>query len=592
MAAAAARQVDAAADCLDNFKCTGVRVVAEVSRGRRWGERASSSPPVRGSLPPRHPQCIISRRQIIDGPVVVDVSACRYSVVREAAQELCWSTGDDEEPTPADAAVVHWMDTTVSAERLRKLIDRPAVRVNHFPGIEQLGRKKELAATVNKISRYLPQDFEFIPRSFPTIQDFHRHKRLTTPAPGSKTYYIVKPAGACMGKGISITSNPERAAFNRGVVQEYIDQPLLVDSRKCDLRCYVLLTQAVPVPQVYFYHEGFLRLCAEEYVPVAESNCGERRVHLTNYAVNRDSGPVDDNGKTGVKRSFAFFSEWLAEQGHDVDAFWRSVKLAIAKLVMAVMPSLAKSYRAACGGEDDDGQRCFELLGCDVMVDRDLKPWVIEVNHAPSLTIDSPLDRRLKVALVVDTLRSLGLSGQGPPRSWERIYPSPDPAVQETLLRVLQAAGGNRSSSARFTPRRPAATTTTTTSTDQPQPSTSTGTTKATTPGRLKTTKPPPNPRAPPLSPRPLVTPSPPPAPEPTHLVQSATPPPTPVPTALGLDIPPPTRKRTQVKRRTFVASAPIAGNKSLMAAAQVYGVLPPLNGNTSRRPLGYDSYA
>ena len=29
------------------------------------------------------------------------------------------------------------------------------------------------------------------------------------------------------------------------------------------------------------------------------------------------------------------------------------------------------------------GSRCFEVLGLDIMVDADLKPWLIEVNHLP-----------------------------------------------------------------------------------------------------------------------------------------------------------------------------------------------------------------
>lgn len=28
----------------------------------------------------------------------------------------------------------------------------------------------------------------------------------------------------------------------------------------------------------------------------------------------------------------------------------------------------------------------------DIMIDRNLKPWLIEINHAPSFSADSPLD--------------------------------------------------------------------------------------------------------------------------------------------------------------------------------------------------------
>lgn len=58
------------------------------------------------------------------------------------------------------------------------------------------------------------------------------------------------------------------------------------------------------------------------------------------------------------------------------------------------------------------GCRCFELLGFDVLIDADLKPWLIEVNHSPSFNIDSPLDRAIKEALVVDTIKLVRLLWQ------------------------------------------------------------------------------------------------------------------------------------------------------------------------------------
>lgn len=38
--------------------------------------------------------------------------------------------------------------------------------------------------------------------------------------------------------------------------------------------------------------------------------------------------------------------------------------------------------------------RCFELLGYDVLIDSDLRPWLLEVNHSPSFKCDTPLDFR------------------------------------------------------------------------------------------------------------------------------------------------------------------------------------------------------
>jgi tubulin polyglutamylase TTLL6/13 len=38
------------------------------------------------------------------------------------------------------------------------------------------------------------------------------------------------------------------------------------------------------------------------------------------------------------------------------------------------------------------------------MLDRKLKPWMLEVNHTPSFNVDTPIDKEVKTALLTNTL--------------------------------------------------------------------------------------------------------------------------------------------------------------------------------------------
>ena len=59
---------------------------------------------------------------------------------------------------------------------------------------------------------------------------------------------------------------------------------------------------------------------------------------------------------------------------------------------------------------DVENSLCFQVFGFDIMLDQDLKLWLLEVNHSPSFLTESPLDFKLKKNLLRDTLHMLNLS--------------------------------------------------------------------------------------------------------------------------------------------------------------------------------------
>ena len=53
---------------------------------------------------------------------------------------------------------------------------------------------------------------------------------------------------------------------------------------------------------------------------------------------------------------------------------------------------------------------CFEILGFDIFIDKKNRPWLLEVNLAPSFNEDSNVDREIKYNLLLDSFRLLGVS--------------------------------------------------------------------------------------------------------------------------------------------------------------------------------------
>ena len=65
------------------------------------------------------------------------------------------------------------------------------------------------------------------------------------------------------------------------------------------------------------------------------------------------------------------------------------------QLSLAAQDIIIGSLRAVAPVIIND-RHCVELYGYDVMVDADLKPWLIEVNASPSLSSDTQQDSDLK----------------------------------------------------------------------------------------------------------------------------------------------------------------------------------------------------
>ena len=53
---------------------------------------------------------------------------------------------------------------------------------------------------------------------------------------------------------------------------------------------------------------------------------------------------------------------------------------------------------------------CFEVLGFDIFLDENVKPWLIEVNSLASFATDSPLDKKIKFDMMYETLAMLNMT--------------------------------------------------------------------------------------------------------------------------------------------------------------------------------------
>tara|TARA_B110000977_G_scaffold80890_1_gene108269 strand:+ start:30149 stop:31570 length:1422 start_codon:yes stop_codon:yes gene_type:complete len=221
--------------------------------------------------------------------------------------------------------------------------------------------------------------------------------------------WIVKPVGKAQGKGIFLINSLAQVkkwahVANYGgvsagikeekyVVSKYLDDPLLIGGKKFDLRMYVVVTNFRPLV-AYVSRLGFARFCVTKYTSTSskDGDLEDLDAHLTNVAVQKKNADYNSlhGGKWGLDDLRLFLE---SQRGFEAtDALFKEIDQVILKSLRSVQHVIHNS------------PRCFELYGYDLLIDEELKPWLIEVNASPSLSATTEDDRDMKLRVIRNAL--------------------------------------------------------------------------------------------------------------------------------------------------------------------------------------------
>uniref|UniRef100_A0A3B4H7D3 Tubulin tyrosine ligase like 7 n=1 Tax=Pundamilia nyererei TaxID=303518 RepID=A0A3B4H7D3_9CICH len=342
------------------------------------------------------------------GTITANVAGTKYEIVRIVINEMDFiKTRDDDE-----TANLIWNDSAVQHEKIAEL--RNYQRINHFPGMGEICRKDCLARNMAKMIKCQPQEYSFIPKTwiFPAeYTQFQNYVKELRRKRKQKTF-IVKPANGAMGHGISLIRNCEKLpAQEHFIVQEYLDKPFLMEGYKFDLRIYILVTSCDPL-RIFLYNDGLVRMGTEKYHAPSEANLSQLYMHLTNYSVNKhnENFERDETVDKGSKRSISWFTEFLRTNDYDVAKFWGDVSELVVKTLIVAEPHVLHAYRMCRPGQPPGSDSvCFEVLGFDIILDRKLKPWLLEINRAPSFGTDQKIDYDVKKGVLLNALKLLNI---------------------------------------------------------------------------------------------------------------------------------------------------------------------------------------
>lgn len=87
---------------------------------------------------------------------------------------------------------------------------------------------------------------------------------------GHNNIWILKPAGLSRGRGITTYNNlieiqdHMKTKESQWIAQKYIENPLIIERRKFDIRQWVVASSFNPLT-VWFYDECYIRFSAADY---------------------------------------------------------------------------------------------------------------------------------------------------------------------------------------------------------------------------------------------------------------------------------------------------------------------------------------
>ncbi|XP_074203206.1 putative tubulin polyglutamylase TTLL9 isoform X3 [Camelus bactrianus] len=289
----------------------------------------------------------------------------------------------------------YWCDVSWLRENFDHTYMDEHVRISHFRNHYELTRKNYMVKNLKRFRKQLEREVgkleaakcDFFPKTFEMPCEYHLFVEEFRKNPGIT--WIMKPVARSQGKGIFLfrrlkdimdwrkgTAGKKLTSLEAQPARSAINPSGSHDTRSSD-------DQKDEIPVENYVAQRYIE---NPYL------IGGRKFDLRVYVLVM----------SGCKWMLQRFRQYLASK-HGPEA--------VEKLFSDMDNIFVKSLQSVQKVIISD-KHCFELYGYDILIDQDLKPWLLEVNASPSLTASSQEDYELKTCLLEDTLHVVDMEAR------------------------------------------------------------------------------------------------------------------------------------------------------------------------------------
>ncbi|XP_032950811.1 probable tubulin polyglutamylase TTLL9 isoform X3 [Rhinolophus ferrumequinum] len=289
----------------------------------------------------------------------------------------------------------YWCDVSWLRENFDHTYMDEHVRISHFRNHYELTRKNYMVKNLKRFRKQLEREAgkleaakcDFFPKTFEMPCEYHLFVEEFRKNPGIT--WIMKPVARSQGKGIFLfrklkdimdwrkgTAGKKLTNLEAQPARSAVNPSGSHDTRNSDDQ-----KEEIPV-------ENYV---AQRYIENPYL-IGGRKFDLRVYVLVM----------SGCKWMLQRFRQYLASK-HGPQA----VETLFSDMDNIFIKSLQSVQKVIISDK-----HCFELYGYDILIDQDLKPWLLEVNASPSLTASSQEDYELKTCLLEDTLHIVDMEAR------------------------------------------------------------------------------------------------------------------------------------------------------------------------------------
>ena len=284
-------------------------------------------------------------------------------------------------------------------------------KITRFYSYQEYVSKSLLYYNYKEYENKFPSDYNYMLETFsyPEEKEKIETKFKNYTLETKDDVWMIKPNLGSLGLKISILTNYSDIKLKNYLITRYLHNPHLIKGYKYDLRFHGLVSTIKPL-KLYLYNEGLVRLASEKY-NFNISDPQNKYAYLTNLFINKKNAnkfiyPKNlPNMEDSNLWNLETFQKYCARNNINYDKLKDEVSDIFIKMMISVREKIIKNIE----NNKLEASNFYHLIGFDIILDENLKPYLLETNRRCGFRADNDAERYYTYNIVADTLNIIGL---------------------------------------------------------------------------------------------------------------------------------------------------------------------------------------